>query len=68
MPKKTAIVGVSDRWGWAVIVTVDADGTVIDRRRVELVDDDLPPFPHHHEALTLQPTRAWRWSSACAPR
>src|SRR5438067_311654 len=29
----------------AVLVTVGADGTVLDRRRVELVDDALPALP-----------------------
>ena len=48
-----ARVGVFDHWGWAVLVTVAADGKLIDRRRVELVDAALPKFPHHHEALAL---------------
>jgi len=30
-----------------------ADGKLIDRRRVELVDAALPKLPHHHEALAL---------------
>jgi hypothetical protein len=47
------IIGVSDHGGWAVLVTVAADGTLLDRRRVELVDDDLPKIPHHSEAQTL---------------
>jgi hypothetical protein len=48
-----AIIGVSDHWGWAVLVTVTADGTLIDRRRVELVDEGSPKYPHHHEAQIL---------------
>ena len=47
------IVGVSDHGGWAVLVTVARDGALLDRRRVELVDDDLPAIPHHHEGQTL---------------
>ena len=47
------IIGVSDHGGWAVLVTVTADGTLLDRRRVELVDDDLPKIPHHSEGQTL---------------
>jgi len=47
------IVGVSDHGGWAVLVTVTSDGTLLDRRRVELVDDDLPGLPHHHEGQML---------------
>ena len=47
------IVGVSDHGGWAVLVTVAADGTLFDRRRAELVDGDLPKIPHHSEGQTL---------------
>ncbi len=48
-----AIIGVSDHGGWAVLVTVASDGTLLDRRRVELVDEDLPKIPHHSEAQAL---------------
>jgi hypothetical protein len=44
---------VSDHGGWAVLVTVARDGTLIDRRRVELVDDALPRLPHHHDGHLL---------------
>ncbi|MBV9973493.1 MAG: hypothetical protein JO135_09170 [Candidatus Eremiobacteraeota bacterium] len=50
---KGAIVGVSDHGGWAIFVTVARDGTLLDRRRVELVDDRLPAIPHHHEGQKL---------------
>jgi hypothetical protein len=53
MAKTTAIVGVWDHWGWAVLVTVKPDGVVVDRRRVTLIGDGLPPFPHHQEGQTL---------------
>jgi hypothetical protein len=43
------IIGVSDHGGWAMLVTVAGDGTLLDRRRVELVDEDLPKIPHHSE-------------------
>jgi hypothetical protein len=36
-----------------VLVTVAPDGTLLDRRRVELVDDALPSLPHHHEGQML---------------
>jgi hypothetical protein len=52
MVRATAVIGVSDHAGWAVLVTV-AGGAVIDRRRVELVDADLPCMPHHHDAQGL---------------
>lgn len=51
--KNGGIIGVSDHGGWAVLVTVASDGTLLDRRRVELVDDDLPGLPHHHEGQLL---------------
>ena len=51
--KSGGIIGVSDHGGWAVLVTVARDGRLLDRRRVELVDDDLPALPHHHEGQGL---------------
>lgn len=53
MSKNGGIIGVSDHGGWAVMVTVARDGTVLDRRRVELVDDGLPALPHHSEGRKL---------------
>lgn len=54
----SAIVGVFDHGGWAILVTVSADGTMLDRRRVELVDTDLPKIPHHVEAQGLPLAKA----------
>ena len=56
MSTHDGMIGISDHGGWAVLVTVAADGTLLDRRRVELVDADLPKIPHHSEgqALPLQ--------------
>jgi len=45
-------VGVADHLGWAVVVTVDGH-RVIDRRRVELLDDGLPIAPVEHEVQAL---------------
>jgi hypothetical protein len=53
MSTKGAIIGVSDHGGWAVLVTVAGDGKLLDRRRVELVDEDLPKIPHHSEGQRL---------------
>ena len=50
---RNAITGISDHGGWAILVTVAYDGTMLDRRRVELVDDDLPKIPHHSECQAL---------------
>ena len=51
--KAACATGISDHGGWAVFVTAAGDGTLLDRRRVELVDDDLPAIPHHHQAQLL---------------
>jgi hypothetical protein len=53
MSKNGGIIGVSDHGGWAVLVTATRDGTLLDRRRVELVDDSLPKIPHHSEGQGL---------------
>ena len=53
MSKNGGIIGVSDHGGWAVLVTVARDGTLLDRRRVELVGAGLPKIPHHSEAQRL---------------
>ena len=36
-----------------MLVTAAGDGTLLDRRRVELVDDGLPKIPHHSECQRL---------------
>ncbi|MBV9720141.1 MAG: hypothetical protein JOZ77_12550 [Candidatus Eremiobacteraeota bacterium] len=41
-----------------MFVTVGPDGKILDRRRVELVDDSLPALPHHHEGQQLPPQGA----------
>ena len=52
MSEASAVAGVSDHNGWAVVVCV-ADGKVFDRRRIELVEPGLPCMPHHHEGQAL---------------
>ena len=47
------VIGVSDHGGWAVFVTASRDGTLLDRRRVELLDARLPKLPHHSEGQRL---------------
>ncbi len=47
------VIGVSDHGGWAVLVTAARDGTLFDRRRVELVGEGLPKIPHHSEGQRL---------------
>ncbi|MEZ5169088.1 MAG: hypothetical protein R2695_22320 [Acidimicrobiales bacterium] len=43
-------IGVAHHLGWAILVTATADHEVIDRRRVELIADDLPSAPIHHHS------------------
>jgi hypothetical protein len=55
-PLPPAVVGVADHNGWAVLVSVAApDGrpTVVDRRRVPLIEKNVPSQPYHHETLAL---------------
>jgi hypothetical protein len=54
----SAVLGVSDHGGWAIFVTVAPDGTLLDRRRVELVATNLPKIPHHSEGQRLPTERA----------
>lgn len=46
-------MGVADHAGWAVLVTVATDGELVDRRRVELVEEGLPRLPHHGKAQRM---------------
>ena len=51
-----AVIGASDHYARAELVTlavIDAAPVFLDRRRVELIDKDLPSAPYHHEALEL---------------
>jgi hypothetical protein len=42
-------VGVADHLGWAVVVTADADHSVVDRRRIELVEPGVSAAPIHYD-------------------
>lgn len=45
---KQAFVGVTEHGNSAVLVTVAADGNILDRRKIDLTID-LPTHPHHHQ-------------------
>jgi hypothetical protein len=47
--QQTATVGVTEHGNSAVLVTVMADGKLLDRRRIDLTDRDMPTHPHHHQ-------------------
>ena len=49
--RRPAVIGVADHSGWANLVTVSVAGSgrpvVADRRRVQVLEDDLPRQPYH---------------------
>ena len=53
MRERPTVAGVADHYGWAAVVVVGPDGTIVDRRRAELVDPDLTASPFHHDAQGL---------------
>jgi hypothetical protein len=46
-------IGIFDHFGWAVAVTATDDHEVVDRRRLELVDEGLTQAPIHYDAKDL---------------
>lgn len=42
-------IGIAHHLGWAVAVVTDDRFDVIERRRIELIEDGLPGAPIHHE-------------------
>jgi hypothetical protein len=46
-------LGIAHHLGWAVAVTAAADHTVVDRRRIELIEAGMPSAPIHHEGKPL---------------
>ena len=58
---RPVVVGVADHNGWAVLVSAAAlNGapTVVDRRRVSLIEKGIPNQPYHHETLVLSDANA----------
>jgi len=49
-------IGVEDHYAWANLVSVTTSAhneILLDRRRVELLDQRLPASPYHHETLHM---------------
>jgi len=46
--ENSAIVGVTEHGNSAVLVTLGHDGSLLDRRRIDLTQG-LPTHPYHHE-------------------
>lgn len=56
MKRAPCVVSVADHTGWAHLVCVAADGrvpSVIERRRVTLIDRGLPTQPYEHDTVGL---------------
>ena len=45
-------IGIAHHLGWAVAVTASPEFEVLDRRRLELIEEGLPAAPIHHEGGT----------------
>lgn len=43
------VVGVTEHGNSAVLVTIGPGPRLLDRRRIDLTEPDLPTHPHHHE-------------------
>jgi hypothetical protein len=55
------VISVADHAGWAHVVCVAAPGnvpTVVERRRVMLIDSGLPTLPYHHESIGMREDEA----------
>src|SRR6185295_663056 len=53
---RSVVVGVADHNEWAILVSaaaVNGVPTIVDRRRVKLIEKGVPNQPYHHETLTL---------------
>lgn len=49
-------IGIEDHYAWANLVSITTSGPneiLLDRRRVQLLDRQLPASPYHHETLKM---------------
>ena len=56
-------IGIEDHYAWANLVSVTTSGgdvVVLDSRRVELLEANLPVSPYHHDTLRLPSADAER--------
>lgn len=56
-------IGIEDHYAWANLVSVTTSGPseiILDKRRVELLDQQLPASPYHHDTLKMPLSEAER--------
>ena len=56
-------IGIEDHYAWANLVSVTTSGPheiLLDKRRVELLDEQLTASPYHHETLHMPLSKAER--------
>ena len=61
MKRTPCVISVADHAGWAHVVCVAAPShvpTVVERRRVTLIDAGLPTLPYHHESIGMREDEA----------
>ena len=55
-PMSEYAIGIEDHYAWANLVSLTRSGLddiLLDKRRVELLDQQLPASPYHHDALHM---------------
>ena len=60
---RPVVIGVADHSGWAFLVAAAAangEPTLVDRRRVRLIEEGVLNQPYHHETLALGETESER--------
>lgn len=58
---RPVVVGVADHYGYATLVSAALEGdepSVVDRRRVPLIEEGVPASPYHHDTLALRDDEA----------
>jgi len=54
-------IGIEDHYAWANLVSVTTSGPneiLLDKRRIELLDEHLTTSPYHHDTLQMAPSEA----------
>ena len=52
-------IGIEDHYAWANLVSVTGPNEILlDKRRIELLDEHLTTSPYHHDTLQMAPSEA----------